>query len=252
MPAITRQLLLTTNLGPTLGATYVGAMVMGIFYGSTCIQTFLYLKNYSQDWTFQKCAVILLWILDSLHTVFTIVVFWHYLIDSFGNYVAILYITWEFKLQLLIGVVGVLVVQSLYTLRIWRFTANRAQRIWSWTLILVLMVGYAAGITFLVQLYSISWFFDQGQIRWSIYFGLAMTTFNDFMLAAAICHLLSLHKTTFAETKSKIWIIMFYAVISGTLTSICSLASLITYAVMPNNFIYQAIEFLLPKPTLLC
>lgn len=26
-------------------------------YGCTNIQTFLYLKNYPQDWTFQKCAV---------------------------------------------------------------------------------------------------------------------------------------------------------------------------------------------------
>ncbi len=74
MPAIARQLLLTTNLGPTLGATYVGAMVTGMYwlftlssfiysavpsrlYGSTTVQTFLYLKNYPLDWTFQKCAV---------------------------------------------------------------------------------------------------------------------------------------------------------------------------------------------------
>ena len=65
--------------------------------------------------------------------------------------------------------------------------------------------------------YTVSWFSQLNQIRvwsffsyslrlsdavadqWSIYLGLSLSTFNDFMLAAAICHLLSLQQTTFAE-----------------------------------------------------
>ncbi len=65
------------SLGPTMGAAYVGAMIAAVYvsfkfsqytffakrssfdrlYGVTNIQTYLYLKNYPQDWLFQKYAV---------------------------------------------------------------------------------------------------------------------------------------------------------------------------------------------------
>ncbi|KAF8624450.1 hypothetical protein AX15_005868 [Amanita polypyramis BW_CC] len=40
---------------------------------------------------------------------------------------------------------------------------------------------------------------------------------------------------------------MRYFVISGALTSMCSLAALITFGVMPNNLVYAGIFFLLTK-----
>jgi len=227
---------------------YVGATLTAILYGCTNIQAFLYYKNFPGDWMFQKCAVAFLWILDSLHMIFTFVEFWHYLIDSFGDYNALLELHWSFSLQILISVLIILVVQSLYTRRIWILSLNRYQRIWSWILILVLLTVYAAGFLFVVKLYSVSTLPQlNGQLRWSIIFGLSMSSFDDFMLAVAICHFLALRRTTFEETKSRIWTIMTYAVISGAVTSICSLTSVITLAVMPHSLVFQAIEFLVPK-----
>ncbi|KAF8717943.1 hypothetical protein AX14_012065 [Amanita brunnescens Koide BX004] len=249
MPAIVKTLLVkrAPSIAPTMGAIYVGAMLTGILYGSTNVQTFLYYKSYPQDAMFQKWAVALLWILDTLHMVFTIIEFWHYLIESFGNYEALLQLHWSFSLQIALSVIVILVVQSFYTRRVWKLSSDRYQRIWAWLLIIVLLVVYAAGITFIVELYSASTLIQMSHLRWSIILGLSSSTLDDFMIATAICHLLSLRRTSFAETKSKIWTIMFYAVISGALTSICSLTSVIALAVMPHNLVFQGIEFLLPK-----
>ncbi|KAF8347265.1 hypothetical protein F5887DRAFT_1072778 [Amanita rubescens] len=105
----------------------------------------------------------------------------------------------------------------------------------------------SAGFLFLVKLYSVSTLPQLSQLRWSIIFGLSMSSFDDFMLAIAICHFLAIRRTTFEETKSRLWTIMTYAVISGALTSIFSLTSVITVAIMPHNLVFQGIEFLVPK-----
>ncbi|KAF8337249.1 hypothetical protein F5887DRAFT_1078250 [Amanita rubescens] len=261
MPAVEISLVVerATSIAPTMGALYIGAMLTAILYGSTNIQTFLYYKNFPGDHMFQKCALSLFGsqglfpllrnnrILDLLHMIFTIIEFWHYLIDSFGDYNALLELHWLFSLQILISVLIILVVQRhlLHTANM--DTLNRYQRIWSWILILVLLAVYAAGFLFLVKLYSVSTLPQLSQLRWSIIFGLSMSSFDDFMLAIAICHFLAIWRTTFEETKSRLWTIMTYAVISGALTSIFSLTSVITVAIMPHNLVFQGIEFLVPK-----
>lgn len=119
------------KLGPTLGAMYLGgtgaAMYVSVAYsciyishslspcmcrlfGTTNLQIYLYFRNYKQDVIFQKCAVIFLWwddtqtewakteanvrLFDSLHMAFVIVELWHYMIDSFGNYIALDVVSW--------------------------------------------------------------------------------------------------------------------------------------------------------------
>ncbi|KAF8627260.1 hypothetical protein AX15_004452 [Amanita polypyramis BW_CC] len=234
------------SLGTTIGAAFLGTVAAAVLHGCIGIQSYLYFKNYPQDRPFQKYAVAFLWIMDSLHMALTIVEMWHYLINSFGDYIALLHITWSCKLQVAINVVIILAVQSLYTLRVWKLSSDRA-RIWAWILIAVLMAGYATGIILVVKLYSVTSFLQLDQFRWAIYLSFAMPTFNDFLLSAGICHVLSLRRTVFAETRSRIWIIMCYVVISGVLTSVCSLIALVMYCVMPNNLIFLGIEFLLTK-----
>jgi len=218
-----------------MGALYVGAMVTAILYGSTNVQTFLYYKNFRRDQMFQKCAVALLWLLESLHMIFAIVEGWHYLIDSFGDYAALLELHWSFSLQILISAIIILVVQSLYTRRIWILSMNHNQRIWSWILVVVVLAGYAGGFFFFVELYRSTTILQLSQLRWLMILGFAFASFEDLILAITICVFLSLGRTTFKETKSIIWTIMTYAVISGALTSICSLIFVVTLAVMPHN-----------------
>ncbi|KAF8718289.1 hypothetical protein AX14_011933 [Amanita brunnescens Koide BX004] len=109
------------------------------------------------------------------------------------------------------------------------------------------MVGYGAGITLLVMTYKLELFAEVELFRWEVIFAFATSTFNDFVLAVGICHLLLLSATTIGETKSMLWIIMRYVLISGTLTSMCSLAGLIIFCVMPNNLIFLGVTFVVTK-----
>ncbi|KAF8347246.1 hypothetical protein F5887DRAFT_50779 [Amanita rubescens] len=231
---------------PNMGAMYLGAMGTGILYGCVNVQTYLYLKNYPDDWVLRRRSVMILWFMDTLHMALTIFEVWHYLIESIGDYPALFNMTWSYKLQILIGILLIGTIQIGYAVRLWKLSSNFT-RIWAWALTFILLIGYSAVTTFIVKMYSVSTFWEFIQLRWEILLSFTMSTLNDFVLSAGICHVLSLQQTTFAQTKSRIWIIMCYAVISGMLTSICSLASLITAAAMPHSLIFQSIEFLLPN-----
>ncbi|KAF8347266.1 hypothetical protein F5887DRAFT_1174975 [Amanita rubescens] len=135
---------------------------------------------------------------------------------------------------------------SLYTVRVWKLSSDR-KRIWAPILIVNLTLVYASSITAVVKLYRATSFSQIHQFRWEIFLGFSMMTLSDFMLAAAIYHLLSSLPTSSVQTDSTIWTIISYSVISGMLTSICSLASVITLALMSHTLVFQAIEFLLPK-----
>ncbi|KAF5327202.1 hypothetical protein D9619_004701 [Psilocybe cf. subviscida] len=62
-----------------------------------------------------------------------------------------------------------------------------------------------------------------------------------------MCYYLTRSKTPFKRTKYLILRAMQYVLICGFLTSLCSLAGLITLITMPNTLIFVGIDYILPK-----
>ncbi|KAF8695459.1 hypothetical protein AX14_001808 [Amanita brunnescens Koide BX004] len=177
---------------------------------------------------------------------FAIAEIWHYLIDSFGNYPALGVITWTYRVQIALMVIIILSVQSLYTLRVWKLSRDK-NRLWPWILFINIMGAYVAGITITVETCKISLFTEIDQIRWSILLSFSMATFNDIMLAVGMCHILYLGTTVFAETKSMLGMIVRYVIVSGALTSMCSITGLITFVAMPDNFVFLGVALVFSK-----
>ncbi|PBK79681.1 hypothetical protein ARMGADRAFT_1040600 [Armillaria gallica] len=127
------------SLGMTLGAVYIGATVAAILFGITNLQAVVYYKKYADDWWVYRCSVAILWAFDALHVALGTHALYHYLIDLFGDYIALDDTVWSFKLQILFNMVIIFGVQvyvpqvsieqngalmsmtySIYTVRIWR------------------------------------------------------------------------------------------------------------------------------------
>ncbi|KAF8337199.1 hypothetical protein F5887DRAFT_920603 [Amanita rubescens] len=179
----------------------------------------------------------------------TIALIWHTLIYSFGNYLSLDFVTWSYRVQTTIGVIIILSVQSLYTRRVWKLSGEQ-NRLWPWILIIILVGGYASGISLIYESFDLVLFSQIQRVRWSIYFSFGMATFNDVMIAVAICHFICPETTMFEETKSMAWTIIRYVIISGALTSMCSIAGLITLFVLPKSFYFVGISFVVTKPIL--
>jgi len=234
------------TLGNTIGAAFLGCIGAAILYGITNLQVFVYYQKYPNDWRFQRISVGVLWFLDSLHLALTIHAVYHYLIDSFGNLAAEEVIFWSFKLQIAVNVVIVLVVQSLYALRVWRL-GSHFSRVWPWVVIVSVAGGYAVGILLAVETYAVNTFAALQEIKWAIYSSFATSTAIDIIIAVAICFYLQRSRSGFTVTNFKIVTIMKYVVVSGFLTSACSTTALITFGALPNTLVFLGIEFLLTK-----
>ncbi|KAG1749189.1 hypothetical protein EDB19DRAFT_176329 [Suillus lakei] len=88
---------------------------------------------------------------------------------------------------------------------------------------------------------------DLVKIQWTVYMFLGTVAFVDILIASSIWYLLATSRTGFSRTDLFITKLMSYIINTGCLTSICSMIVIITCAVMPKNYIFEAVGFLLIK-----
>ncbi|KAK0488430.1 hypothetical protein IW261DRAFT_349059 [Armillaria novae-zelandiae] len=236
------------KLATTLGALFVGATIAAVCYGITILQTVVYYKlNPNDPWIF-RYSVALLLISDTLHVALSTHGLYFYLIQSFGNYLALLSkVIWSFPL--LINVLINSGVQALYAVRIWKL-GRKFHTILPWFIIIPVAATFGTGLYVIYDAYTLSNFLDISKIRPCIYTVFSTMTAADFIIAGVMCFYL--HKgrsmTTFSSTTKTIVKLMRIIVISGLLTSACSLLTLISYIVWPDTLIFLAIgTFILPK-----
>ncbi|KAF9031586.1 hypothetical protein BJ165DRAFT_1535351 [Panaeolus papilionaceus] len=235
------------TLGNTVGAAFLGLVAASILFGVTAIQVYIYYHNYPKDWRLQKITVGLLLLLDAFHLSLTVHVVYHYLITNFGDLEAQKDVVWSFKLQIVINIIIVLVVQGLYGIRIYKLGKNFS-KIWPIFTSFIILGGYIVGILLAVETYKADTFAAIHKMTWIIFTSFAIATAIDIVIAMAICYYLNRSTSyMFDRTNSKIFTIMKYVIISGFATSACSLSALIALATMPDTLVFLGIEFLLTK-----
>ncbi|KAG1722710.1 hypothetical protein EDB19DRAFT_1645668, partial [Suillus lakei] len=97
-------------------------------------------------------------------------------------------------------------------------------------------------------------FQDVVKTEWSTYLTLGSVTFDDILIASSLCYLLATSRTGFSSTDFFITRLVSYIISTGCLTSSFPALSMIEVsdsplqcAVMPKNFIFLSIEFLVTK-----
>ncbi|PBK66740.1 hypothetical protein ARMSODRAFT_342506 [Armillaria solidipes] len=240
-----------TIVTTTLGALFTGATIAAICYGITILQTVIYYKiNPNDPWIF-RYSVALLLILDTLHVALGTHALYFYLIESFGNHLALLSkLIWSFLLQLPVNILINSGVQALYAIRIWKF-GRKFHMVLPRFIILPVAATFGTGLYVVYDTYTLSSVSDTSKNnRPCIYTVFSTMSAADFIIAGVMCFYL--HKgrsmTTFSSTIKTIVKLTRIAVISGLLTSTCSLLTLISYIVWPDTLIFFTIgTFILPK-----
>ncbi|PBK79396.1 hypothetical protein ARMGADRAFT_1021548 [Armillaria gallica] len=206
------------SLGMTLGAVYIGATVAAILFGITNLQAVVYYKKYADDWAF-----------DALHVALGTHALYHYLIDLFGDYIALddtvclaysasnTVQCMSFSLSIEQNGALMSMTYSIYTVRIWRLGHHYHQ---------------------MLPLFVLS-----------IYTVFSMAVISDFVIAFSMCYYphKSRDASAFSSTSKRLLGLIRLVVISGLATSTCSLITLITYLALPNSLIFLGIDFILPK-----
>ncbi|KAG1811162.1 uncharacterized protein BJ212DRAFT_1302063 [Suillus subaureus] len=222
------------HLGNTFGALFIGVILAAILFGLSSIQAFFYFQTHrGTGISFPKLAVAWLWILDALHLFLIVHCIYYYLVAHYADISALTELVWSFKLQIVINVIIVYTVH-LYVLpyrangflRLMQcisrqgpiksppYSRGRNHNFGFSRLIIVIQRQSLCG-PYLVK------------IEWSTYMALGAITFVDFIIASSLCYLLATSRTGFS--------------------SVCSMTVMITCAVMPHNFIFLSVEFLVAK-----
>ncbi|KAG2126230.1 hypothetical protein DEU56DRAFT_556493 [Suillus clintonianus] len=235
------------DLNSTFGALYIGAAIGAIFFGLSNVQVFLYFQSRrNSGFTFYKFAVCWLWFLDALHVALVNHMIYYYLISNYANPLALLEMVWSFKALIVIDVCIVYSVHLLYLQRIWIISRGRTRFLPVFMTVLIVLAS-SVGFVLFWAVFKSYLFTDLAKIRWTIYLSLGTMTMIDFLIACSLCYLLASAKTGFTKTDMTLRTLVRDIINTGCLTSMCSMACIITDASMPNNFVFLAIEFLLSK-----
>jgi len=97
------------------------------------------------------------------------------------------------------------------------------------------------------QIYTVHSYFDLDSISWIIYSSFATATGIDFVITAAMCYYLWKSQSPTSRLNSRISTIIQYTLSTGLFTSACSLSALFSYILLPNTFVFLALQFLLTK-----
>ncbi|KAF8883553.1 hypothetical protein BD779DRAFT_827924 [Infundibulicybe gibba] len=231
----------------TIGAAFLGVIASAFLFGITTLQAYWYFHRFwRQDTLLHRISVGVLWSLDTFHLFLTIHSVYHYIVTGFGHLEGLAYITWSIKLQVAANVIIILMVQSLYTFRVWLLSGYH-RGVLGYLVVSVVAGGFGIGIVLAYEIYTVNTFVELDEISWAVAASLATATTIDFTIATAMCYYLRKSKGSESRLNSRISRVMQYTLSSGLFTSACSLSAMFTYILMPNNFIFLGLQFLLTR-----
>ncbi|KAI0077925.1 hypothetical protein K474DRAFT_1706956 [Panus rudis PR-1116 ss-1] len=222
--------------------TLIVGFVLGSLYGITIAQTYIYFLSAHEDGKWMKGLISFVTLLETLHTVTTIHMAYTYTIDDFGNIAAIGEIVWSTGVCALSGIILVVFVQGFYIRRIWILSRNN---IWltsivSFFLFLRVSFGFATSIL----TYTLgTWPAFRASVgtMFTLTTGLSLSAFVDLQIALILMYYLRSGRTGFKPTDRLIEQLMAYAVNTGLITMLCSVAIVLTFAFLKNSLAFAGL-----------
>ncbi|KAF8798692.1 hypothetical protein BYT27DRAFT_7122973 [Phlegmacium glaucopus] len=246
---------------PTLDNT-VGALLLGILFSALVVginisQAYFYFHEFPNDSRLHRLAVIeVSWgsLIDVFHLALVVHGAYTYIVTGFGDTDAMMVITWYQMLLIIhqsiltsLKVVVIVIVQSLYAMRVYLLGDYHRGILRYIVMCDVFLLIRVPSLTGFFSSCSVHTYLELSKVSAIINAGSALSTLNDFVIAAAMCYYLRKSKGLISELNSRISIIIQYTVASGLLTSAFSLSSLFSYISLPHTFVFVALQFLLTK-----
>ncbi|KAG1733036.1 uncharacterized protein EDB91DRAFT_651993 [Suillus paluster] len=247
MSSSTQDIISQLDLGNTIGALFIAAVLAIILFGVTNVQAFIYFQTHrGTGMTLYKLAVVWLWMLDALHSALIVHGSYYYLVANYANIAALQKLLWSSKLQIPVDTMIIWGVYFLYVHRMWIVSKGRPRAL-PITVGIFVVLGLGVGISLNWAIYNVQVSKDLIKIVWATYSTLGTISFLDVLIASSLYYLLATSRSGFSSTDSFITRLMSYIISTGCLTSVFSLTAIITCAVMPKTSIFIGVEFLMVK-----
>ncbi|KAL1740213.1 hypothetical protein HDZ31DRAFT_68153 [Schizophyllum fasciatum] len=233
-----------------LGSAFIGCVMAGILYGITCFQTYNYHKGRFDDPWILDAFVYWLWTLETLHLGLVMHGCYFYMVTNYNNPASMISPTWSLLVQVFVTCLTDVAVRGFFGRRVWIMMTQRSRTL---AYVVVFCIGtsslltFASGIAFGTRAFMVGTFAGFNEISYLLYTALGSGVVADAFIAISMCVLLSHSRTGLRNTDSVIDTLILYTINTSLLTTVCSVACFISYAVRPNEFIFLGIYFILSE-----
>ncbi|EMD32421.1 hypothetical protein CERSUDRAFT_88053 [Gelatoporia subvermispora B] len=246
---------MAVDLANTLGAILIGVIIVSVSYGAVLVQTYIYFQQDTADKRSLRSAIVLLWILATIHQLFLCHGLYLEVIVQQGNLLALETLPWSIISVVPITSAMNLVIRSVFCFRVWKFSGRNWPRIAATVLLSLIELGIA--FAFLIA--------DRVKLQFDTTAthtnptdlivgctGWAFAVVADATITISQTLLLRRSRTDSpltSGTNSALRALMLYSVSNGVLASMFALACFLTWITMSDNRVYLA--FFCATPSLL-
>ncbi|EIM83197.1 uncharacterized protein STEHIDRAFT_159793 [Stereum hirsutum FP-91666 SS1] len=226
----------------TVGAVLLGCLISCALSGVVAIQSFFYFRFYRKDPAAVKALVILIWVLDAIHTVLACHGVWTCLILNFGDPAMVDYIPMSIGLTVAFTAIVTFLVQVLCLEIIQVLVPPFVVATF-----VCKNLNFMGGISThdMIRWKSFDTFVDH--LAWCFTLGLSLSSATDIIITLSMCFYLQTSRTGFQTLDHIINMIMIYTVNNGAITCVATVLSLIFWLKMPYNRIFFGMHFSITK-----
>ncbi|KZV66854.1 hypothetical protein PENSPDRAFT_654563 [Peniophora sp. CONT] len=233
-------------LSQTIGALFVGWGISTLVFGMFCLQTWTYFTRYPSDSIWNKMLVSLIWALEVTHQALIGHACWTYTTTDFGHVEAIFLeeTVWCVSAVVLLGAVVGAIVKLFLGYRVYKI--SKGNYLWFGIISSLAISQLGTAIAFSVQASQVL-ISELIKLKTLGTVSLSLGAATDIVTALVLCFYLHTMRTGYRRSDGVINRLIVFSVNTGALTSAFSLSVVVLYQVMPNNFIFIAIYFLVCK-----
>ncbi|KAJ7637186.1 hypothetical protein FB45DRAFT_1139697 [Roridomyces roridus] len=244
----------------TIGAALVGSFVSVALSAIVGFQCFLYFRIFVVDQIRYKIVVLWIWILDALHTVLVCAIIWEFAIAHFGDSDVIHTIFPTIPSAVIVLGLTSLIANGFYGLRIHKQLVDQ----WSNCLLndlssgcqlFIVLIGSGLSVSSQALAFpgAVEMILEKNFTRFSLKFRplvtvpLIFSAFTDVVVSGARYYYLHDLKEGYLMSQEVLDGIVVFTVNDGCITCAVAIAGAICWLTMPDNFIWLALFFSLPK-----
>ncbi|KAH9939751.1 uncharacterized protein BXZ73DRAFT_99383 [Epithele typhae] len=220
-------------LDDTFGALVIGTFLGLILYGISLNQIYAYFGSYANDKLGLKLLVATILVLETLYTITTAHICYHYLIINYFNPANLVVSVWSLNLIPVETGLLAFVTQCFYARRL--FLVGRQY----WPIVLIVIAILLVELGFYTAATYIAWtsgsFAILTDIEWMLTCGTSLALAADTILAGMLVKVLRDSRTGITKTDTMLNVIIMYTVNTGLLTSIFALVSVVLAVKYPHN-----------------
>ncbi|KAI0793074.1 hypothetical protein BC629DRAFT_1592982 [Irpex lacteus] len=232
------------QVGPILVLLCIALMLYGVF----CAQCYFYYMNYDQDRLRLRLYVLVLWLLESLHTTFCIHILYDYFVTHFGDPVnGVAHIVWSAGGTILIEMCILAMAEGFYINRIYHLSG-------SWLVAAVPSTLLAGRI--ILSLISASYLYIYD--TWAgfrahripetcLTVSLSLAVATDLSVTVLLVYYLRKRRTAFKRTNNIIDTLMRHTVHNGALAMVTSALVVIMLHALPSSLMFAGFVEIISK-----